>query len=125
MEHAGYVNIPKMRRVLRLCLVGIPGLLAFALVSCGPPKITSQVLLPAKSHEASQIKRVAVLPFSGTRDISSEVAAMLGNTRVQGQPYFTVYERADLNKVMTEHAISLSGAVDETTAARVGKLVGV
>jgi curli biogenesis system outer membrane secretion channel CsgG len=124
MEHAEYVNIPKMRRVLRLCLVGIPGFLAFALVSCGPPKITSNVLLPAKSHEASQIKRVAVLPFSGTPDIRHEVETMLVNTRVQGQSYFTVVERAELDKITAQQAMSLSGAVDETTAARVGKLVG-
>jgi curli biogenesis system outer membrane secretion channel CsgG len=124
MEYTGYVNTSKMRRVLRLCLVGIPGLLVFALVSCRPPKITSQVLLPAKSHEASQIKRVTVLPFSGTHDIRHDVETMLVNTRVQGQPYFTVVERTELDKITAQQAISLSGAVDETTAARVGKLVG-
>jgi curli biogenesis system outer membrane secretion channel CsgG len=124
MGPAEYVNIPKMRRVVRPCLVGIPGLLAFALVSCGAPKITSQMLLPAKSHEAAQIKRVTVLPFSGTPDIRHDVETMLVNTRVQGQPYFTVVERAELDKITAQQAISLSGAVDETTAAKVGKLVG-
>ena len=50
---------------------------------------------------------------------------MLVNTRVSGQPYFTVVERTALNKIMTEQAISLSGTIDETTAAaKVGKLVG-
>src|SRR5262249_38072754 len=67
---------------------------------------------------------VAVLPFLGASDISSDVEAMLVNTRMQGQPYFTVVERTALNKVMKEQAISLSGAVDETTAATGGKLVG-
>src|SRR5262245_19202750 len=90
----------------------------------GCRELLSQVLLPAKSHEASQVKRVAILPFSGASDISNEVEAMLVYTRVQGQPYFTVVERTALNKVMKEQAIALSGAVDETTAARVGKLVG-
>jgi len=93
-------------------------------MGCGGPKITSQVLLPAKSHEASQIKRVAVLPFVGTSEMSSEVEAMLVNTRVSGQPYFTVVERTALHKIMNEQAISLSGTIDETTAAKVGKLVG-
>jgi curli biogenesis system outer membrane secretion channel CsgG len=124
MGHTGYVNTAKMRRVVRSGLVGIGGLLVFTLIGCGTPKVTSQVLLPAKSHEASQVKRVAILPFSGASDISNEVEAMLVNTRVQGQLYFTVVERTALNKVMKEQAIALSGAVDETTAARVGKLVG-
>jgi curli biogenesis system outer membrane secretion channel CsgG len=128
MVYTGYVGTPygghQVRRVWRPLLVGIAGLLAFSFVGCGPPKITSQVLLPGKSHEASQIKRVAVLPFSGTSDMSSDVEAMLVNTRVSGQPYFTVVERTALNKVMTEQAISLSGTIDDTTAAKVGKLVG-
>ncbi len=128
MVHTGYVRTPygshQGRRVWRPLLVGIAGLLAFDCMGCGNPKITSQVLLPAKSHEASQIKRVAVLPFSGTSDMSSEVEAVLVNTRVSGQPYFTVVERTALNKIMTEQAISLSGTIDETTAAKVGKLVG-
>ena len=38
--------------------------------------------------------------------------------------YFTVVERTDLDKITAQQAISLSGAVDEATAARVGKLVG-
>ncbi|MSQ48569.1 MAG: hypothetical protein EXR78_09360 [Deltaproteobacteria bacterium] len=128
MVHTGYVGTLdegyQVRRVLRPLLVVIAGLLVFDFLGCAPPKITSQVLLPAKSHEASKIKRVAVLPFSGTSDVSSDVEAMLVNTRVQGQPYFTVVERTALNKVTTEQAISLSGIVDETTAAKVGKLVG-
>ena len=48
----------------------------------------------------------------------------LVNTRVSGQPYFTVVERTALKKIMTKQAISLSGTIDETTAAKVGKLVG-
>ena len=128
MVHTEYVKtsdrVHQGRQVWQPRLVGLAGLLAFACMGCGGPKITSQVLLPAKSHEASQIKRVAVLPFTGTSDISSEVEAMLVNTRIAGQPYFTVVERTALHKIMTEQAISLSGTIDERTAAKVGKLVG-
>ena len=80
MGHTGYVGTPygvsQVKRVWRPLPVGIAGLLAFNVMGCGNPKITSQVLLPAKSHEASQIKRVAVLPFSGTSDMSSEIEAI-------------------------------------------------
>ena len=102
-------------------------LLALFLISSScATKIKTTMLTPAKSHEASTLKRIAVLPFSGrgARDINADVEALLVKIRVNGKPYFSVIERESLERIMKEQRLHLTGAVDETTAVRLGKLIG-
>lgn len=54
----------------------------------------------------------------------SEVAAKLTSALV-ANGHFSVVERGKLSKVMREHALSLSGAVDPGRAAKLGRLLGV
>jgi len=46
-------------------------------------------------------------------------------SRLVTNKYYTVIERAELSKVLDEQALSLSGLIDESQAAEVGKLLGV
>ena len=105
-------------------LIGV-GALAL-LTSCAPPTIKTTALLPARSHEASLLKEVAVLSFDGPdgHKFASEVEAILASINVSGGQYFSVVDRMKLDKVLQEMKLAKSGLVDENTAMKVGKLVG-
>ena len=102
-------------------------LLALILIASGcATKIKSTMLAPAKSHEASTLKRIAVLPFSGrgVSDLNADIEALLVKIRVNGKPYFSVIEREALKRILKEQRLHLTGTVDEATAVKVGKLIG-
>lgn len=102
-------------------------LLALILISSGcATKIKTTMLAPAKSHEASTLKRIAVLPFSGRggTNLNADIEALLVKIRVNDKPYFSVVERSAMRKILREQAFHLSGAVDQKTAVKIGRLVG-
>jgi len=112
------------RRKLALLPV-IPLVLILLFTSCAT-KIKTTMLAPAKADAASKLRRIAVLPFSGRRDrnLNADIEALLVKIRVNGKPYFSVVERAAIQKILREQAFHLSGAVDQKTAVKVGRLVG-
>lgn len=80
------------------------------------------------SAMAQQKPRIAVLkienksPFGG-----AQLGPALEDWMVEGlvqSGKFRVMERKDLESVLSEQSLSLSGAVDEKTAVQVGKLLG-
>lgn len=68
--------------------------------------------------------RVAVLPFSG-RDEETALSLAEAFSTYLMDAGFEVVERAQLEKVLAEQKVSLSGALDEADIANVGKLAGV
>jgi hypothetical protein len=89
-------------------------------------KIKVNMLQPAQYHEASLTKAVAVLPFSGPegKAFAAEIEGVLAGIGIDDQRYFTLVDRAALDKTVSEMQLSQSGMVDQKTAARIGKLVG-
>jgi len=104
------------------------GLTAIGLFGCQQVvKIDRQVLIAAESGTATQIRRVAVVPFAvqrGDADIAPEVESMLASVVVNGKPYFTVVERSRIQQVISEMRITEKALFDQATAVRLGKLVG-
>lgn len=90
------------------------------------PKVKVSMLQPAQYHQASITKRIAVLPFGGSygNDFTSELEGLLGDIFIDGEQYFTLVDRTAIDQTMGELQLSLSGAIDEKTAAKVGELVG-
>ena len=95
------------------------------------------VVLAAATLCAQPKKRVAVLDFDyatvrssvaaiwGTdRDVGKGVADLLVEKLVQGGVY-TVVERKAIDKVLAEQNFSVSDRVDPTTAAKIGRILGV
>ncbi len=85
-------------------------------------------VLAAVSASAQQKPRIAVIkienksPYGG-----AQIGPALEDWMVQGlvnSGKFRVMERKDLDTVLSEQSLSLSGAVDEKTAVQVGKLLG-
>jgi len=76
-----------------------------------------------------QRKKVAVADFVDKSDYGRErvgaAAADILNTALVESEQFKVFERERLSKVIDEQKLGQSGAVDPTTAAKAGQLVGV
>lgn len=89
-------------------------------------KIKVNMLQPAQYHEASLIKAVAVMPFSGPegRGFAAEVEGVLAGIGIDDKPYFILIDRASIDKTISEMQLGQSGLVDQNTAARIGKLIG-
>src|ERR1051325_6711465 len=79
------------------------------------------------SQAAQDILTVAVFDFEskeeGMRDLGPKVAAIL-NANLSAEPLLITVERAELEKVLSEQELGLSGTVSPDTAAKVGKLTG-
>ncbi len=82
--------------------------------------------LPAFSQTT---KSIIVLDFEdkGLRRPDFELAVWLPaqlQKALVASSYITVVERHKLNEVLKEHALSQTGIIDESTAIKVGKLIG-
>ena len=64
------------------------------------------------------------LPRGGHYDIGTGATDMLTNELVKNKNY-EVMERAQLAQVMQEQRLGATGAVDDSTAAQMGKLIGL
>jgi curli biogenesis system outer membrane secretion channel CsgG len=82
----------------------------------------------AISAAAQQKPRIAVIKVENKSPYGGEnLGPALEDWLVQGlvqSGKFRVMERKDLDSVLSEQSLSLSGAVDEKTAVQVGKLLG-
>ncbi len=89
-------------------------------------KVKVNMLQPAQYHEASLTKAVAVMPFAGPggSPFAAELESVLSGIGIDDKQYFTLVDRASIDKVLSEMKFSQSGLVDEKTAVRLGKLVG-
>lgn len=99
---------------------------ALALFAGCAQTVRVNMLQPAQYHEASLTKTVAVLPFNGPggREFSSEFESILSGIGIDDKPYFTLVDRSTIDKVISEMKLSQSGLVDESTAAKLGNLIG-
>jgi hypothetical protein len=89
--------------------------------------LTLMVVLSLPSRAAEQTLTVAVFDFEShdeaMRDIGPKVAALI-NANLSADPQLITVERAELQKVLGEQEMGLSGTVSPETAAKVGQLTG-
>ncbi len=92
-------------------------MLALALLSCGA----------VLSRAADTVLTVAVFDFESkdesVRDMGPKVATLI-NANLSAEPQINTVERADLDKILGEHELGLSGTVSPDSAAKVGQLTG-
>jgi hypothetical protein len=76
---------------------------------------------------AQEILTVAIFDFESkdeaVRDLGPKVAALL-NVTLSAEPHLITVERAELEKVLGEQELGLSGTVSADSAAKVGHLTG-
>jgi hypothetical protein len=89
--------------------------------------LTYSVLMAVATDAADQVLTVAIFDFEskdeGVRDIGPKVATLL-NANLSAEPRIITVERAELEKVLGEQELGLSGTVSPDTAAKVGHLTG-
>jgi len=92
----------------------------YFLFSCAAPIKT----VKKTDLQIEKYKKVAVVPFQG---IPTEVGKVLSEyfiTEVMDMG-FNVIERTQLEKILKEQNISLSGIIDTETIHKIGKIIGV
>ncbi|HEX2615912.1 MAG TPA: CsgG/HfaB family protein [Flavobacteriales bacterium] len=71
---------------------------------------------------------IAVLPFSGPDNRKAQAATVqaYATTAITdvNDPFLTVVDRDDIQKILDEQRLGMSGVVDESTAVKAGKLMG-
>ena len=96
---------------------------------CTNNTINTQTLIPAESDRAAQFRRIAILPFEGHYEngvvAQSALESDLANLIIEGQPYFEVVERYNLDQIIDEQRLSNSGLIALKDAIKLGKLAGV
>jgi len=107
----------KCLRCLHLVVISI--MILYVATSCAP-SARVPVMRPAEIY-LQGINRIAVGNIEG--NIGREVADSL-TTKLFEANYFEVVDRENITRIMREHNLNLSGAVDERTAAEIGRLIG-
>lgn len=83
--------------------------------------------LPAPSRAAEEMLTVAVFDFESkdeaVRDLGPKVSVLV-NALLSAEPQVITVERTELEKVLGEQELGLSGTVAADTAAKVGTLTG-
>lgn len=108
---------------------GFPAVLAAlllgSLAGCAP-MISARVMKPAEVN-VSAYKNVAVADFDGQHgnDISRGIEQTLTQVRHDGEPYFKLVARDQLQKVMKEQSLQLTGAIDPSQTSKIGQVLGV
>jgi hypothetical protein len=85
------------------------------------------ILTASHANAADQVLSVAIFDFEskdeGVRDLGPKVAVLL-DANLSAEPRIITVERAELEKVLSEQELGLSGTVAPDTAAKVGHLTG-
>lgn len=94
-------------------------LLAFALLGmgCTPKTVISQ------SYDFSQMNRIGIMGFSSPYSGLSGVENLFAKYLIESG--FKVVERAQLEQVLKEHNISVSGYLSPETTRKIGQILGV
>ncbi|MBN1893096.1 hypothetical protein JW906_01320 [bacterium] len=111
-----------MRRIMNAagCLA-----VAVSLLLCCAPAATIpiQVMKPA-AITMPGIRKIAIADFQGPDRSGSQIASLLQSQLMETR-FFDLMERDKLKTILDEQTMSLSGAVDESSAVEIGKLLGV
>src|SRR3954466_6399660 len=89
--------------------------------------LTAIILLTAPALHAAEVLTVAIFDFESkdeaVRDLGPKIATLV-NANLSAEPQIITVERAELEKVLGEQELGLSGTVSADTAAKVGHLTG-
>ncbi len=98
-------------------------LVSLLLPGCASKKATLKVMVPAEV-DVRGVKRIAVVDFRGPENSGQAVASLL-ISRLWESGFYTLVERSELQRILEEHAMGMSGVVDVNSAVEAGKLLGV
>jgi hypothetical protein len=96
------------------------------IIACATPSIEIDAIEAPRYQEAAKLRTVAVLPFDGRNEriYAAELEGVLASITHNDKPYFTLVERARLDQILEEQKLQGRPIFDESTAAKVGRLIG-
>ncbi|MCP4631695.1 MAG: tetratricopeptide repeat protein [candidate division Zixibacteria bacterium] len=109
------MNIRMLTAILIIVLIGV--------VSCSAPKTKISVLKPSKV-DMSNHRNIAIADFRGDGNSGRTIATKL-TSQLFKSDYFSIMERSQIEELLAEQSLGLTGAVDPETAAELGKVLGV
>jgi len=89
--------------------------IALILIVCGVIRLAQAQVQPIP---------VAVLHFDGPRKTLNNNLTALLTADLSNDPQFSLVERADLDKILSEQSLGKSGTITPESAAKIGKLTG-
>jgi curli biogenesis system outer membrane secretion channel CsgG len=102
-------------------------LIAIALVACAPMARSATPAPDTTKPAQPDDLTVAILDFDadmpGDPAMGKQISEILTAT-LSGEDGFTLVDRSQMDKILTENAINLSGLVNAEQSAKIGKLVG-
>ena len=99
-------------------------LIAILTVATSSPALAQKRRVAVMNFEYGTVSSYAAQIFGTNVDIGKGISDILVDRLVNGNQ-FTIFERKAFDKLMTEQNISNSDRFDPSTAAKLGKLVGV
>lgn len=95
----------------------LAALFCVMLAGCTPKTVLSQ------TYDFNQMKRIGVMSFSNSRRSLTGVENLFAKYLLDGG--FKVVERAQLESILAEHNIAVSGYLSPQTTREIGRILGV
>jgi len=70
------------------------------------------------------VRKIAIADFKGPEQSGSHIASLL-QSKLMETHYFEILERDRLARILDEQKLSMTGIMNEATASKIGKLLGV
>ena len=104
----------------------IVSLMILVIVSCGTTAMMMNVTRPAEVNlkEYNKIALGDIVDEDGKADRHAKDIADFITTSLFESGKYEVLDRQNLQSIMSEHKLSLSGLIDENTATELGKIIG-
>lgn len=111
-----------MRKTVTLFLFFIA--LVLFLNGCAQ-RVKVRALEPAEIDRATVTKKIAITNFKDDYvGLAGKIEAKLANQKIDNKNFFTLINRSDIDKVISEQKLQNSGLVDTSTVVSVGNLLG-
>ncbi len=100
------------------------GLVVLALIVLATTGCAPSMMVPVTRPAEINLRGINKIAIGELRGEGGAVISDLLTTRLFESGKFEVVDRANLERIMKEHSLNMGGAVDEKTAAQLGKLGG-
>jgi Curli production assembly/transport component CsgG len=105
--------------------IKIPIILPLLFIAGALARATAQDI--STNTNSSQVLTVAIFDFESpgesARDLGKQISALV-SANLSAEPNLNIVERAELEKVLAEQEMSLSGTIAPDSAAKIGQLTG-
>jgi len=97
----------------------------FLLTGCSAKKISVKALHPAEIPVLTSKQVITVNTFDNDKvQLSSKVEAKLASIQIDNKNYFTIANRSQLDKILTEQKLQASDLTQNNNIIKIGRLVG-